>query len=212
MAAPIWNGIELDAMRELHFVLVVKPPSLLRPLGLSFQIPCLSLLTLLYARVIGKLVLFGICRLCAGRRSFPSSLQPCRGAVCRGVWPRRTRTVCRGGICGGGEGVYGEEEDQDGVLIMRDLASDTLSHYAVASRDQVEQGGCSSGRAERIRIRPRSRNTIRYDWPCTCQTQMWLMMRVWLDIKLLKHPDHRPIICPCLYSYHPIRLCDPPLN
>lgn len=33
MAAPVWNGVELDAVGELHLVGVVKPPDLLCPLG-----------------------------------------------------------------------------------------------------------------------------------------------------------------------------------
>jgi hypothetical protein len=109
MAAPVRHSIELDAVRELHLVLVVKPLSLLCPLGLSLQIPRVSLLALFYALVVGKLELFGICRLCVGCSNTPSSLQPCRGAVRRVVWPRRTGTVCRGGIRGGDKGVYGEE-------------------------------------------------------------------------------------------------------
>lgn len=109
MAAPVRHGIELDAVRELHLVLVVESLSLLCPLGLSLQIPRLVLLALLYALVIGKLVFFGVFGLCAGCSNTPSSLQPCRGAVCRVVWPRGTGTVCRGGIRGGGLGVYGEE-------------------------------------------------------------------------------------------------------
>jgi len=33
MAAPVWNGVELDAVGKLHLVLVIKPPGLLCPLG-----------------------------------------------------------------------------------------------------------------------------------------------------------------------------------
>lgn len=28
MAAPVWDSIELDAVREAHFVLLVEPPAL----------------------------------------------------------------------------------------------------------------------------------------------------------------------------------------
>jgi hypothetical protein len=123
MAAPVWNGIELDAVGELHFVLFVKPPDLLCPPGLLLQILQFPVLSLLYARVVCKFELFGVWELGAGWRwtNSPSSLQPYRGVVCRIVWPWGTGIVFRGGIHGGREGVYGEDVEPV-MLIMRNIS------------------------------------------------------------------------------------------
>lgn len=58
VATPVRHSVELDAVGELHLVLVVKPTALLSPLGCS---PCFFFLLLVPFRdssVVGELVLF----------------------------------------------------------------------------------------------------------------------------------------------------------
>jgi hypothetical protein len=73
MAAPVRNGIELDAVGKLHLVDLFELADLLRALGFSFEVPCIFLLLLFYARVVGEFVLFKVYKLVLVRRKAPSS-------------------------------------------------------------------------------------------------------------------------------------------
>jgi hypothetical protein len=89
MTAPIRHSIELNAVRELHLVCLVKLADLLRALGFSFEISCVSLPAILYASVVCKFVFLKIGKLVLARRkSTPSSSQSCRGLSVRNVEPR----------------------------------------------------------------------------------------------------------------------------
>lgn len=96
MTAPIWHSIELNAVRELHLVCLVKLAALLCALGLPFKVSGVPLPAILYAGVVCKFVLLKIGKLVlvlvlvlARRKAFPSSSQPCcRGLVVRNVEPR----------------------------------------------------------------------------------------------------------------------------
>jgi hypothetical protein len=103
MAAPVRDGIELDAVGELHLVSLFELADLLRAPGLSFGVACVPLLSFFNARVVGKFVLFEVRELVLARRKAPSSNRPLR--VLRSV---RVRAACvwfRGGMgrraCGG---------------------------------------------------------------------------------------------------------------
>jgi len=78
VAAPIGHRIELDAVRELHIVLLVEFADLLRSPCFA---PCKLLFAVLDTRVIGELEFLEVCKpVCAGReRRPPANGQPYRG-------------------------------------------------------------------------------------------------------------------------------------
>jgi hypothetical protein len=87
VTAPIRNSIELYAVGELHLVLLIKPLELV-----------LLLPAVLYASVIKKLEFLKVCEaVTAGRKSVPSSSEPCRGQSIRIGCPSRATEVCGGG-------------------------------------------------------------------------------------------------------------------
>jgi hypothetical protein len=89
MTAPIRHSIELNAVRELHLVCLVKLADLLCTLGFPFKVFCVPLPAILYASVVCKFVFLKIGKLVPARRkTFPSSSQPCRGLGVRNVEPR----------------------------------------------------------------------------------------------------------------------------
>ena len=79
MTAPVWDRVELDAVRKLHLVGLFKLCKLLRSLlGFSFKFSRVLLLPLFCARVVGEFVLFEVCELVLARRKAPSSNRPIR--------------------------------------------------------------------------------------------------------------------------------------
>lgn len=61
VAAPVRDSVELDAVGELHLVLIVEPAALLGPLGCAarfFRFSVADLTSRLDVRVVDKLVLF----------------------------------------------------------------------------------------------------------------------------------------------------------
>lgn len=76
MAAPVRDRIELDAMRELHVVLLVEFPELLGPPGVALR---KLLLAVLDTRVVGELEFLEVCKPVGARRGrwSPSTCQPC---------------------------------------------------------------------------------------------------------------------------------------
>ncbi len=85
MTAPVWHRIELNTVRELHFVCLVELTELLLSLCLSLRMSSLSLLAVFYASVVGEFVLLEICDLSVvvvpRRRGTPSSWQLGRKAI-----------------------------------------------------------------------------------------------------------------------------------
>jgi hypothetical protein len=77
VTAPVGHGIELNAVGELHVVLLVKSADLLGPPG----VPLSTLrLTVLDARVVDEFEFLEVCELvCAGRGEPPFFCQPRRG-------------------------------------------------------------------------------------------------------------------------------------
>ena len=79
MATPIGHRVELNAVRELHFVCLIKLTELFLSFCLLLQISCLPLLTVLYSSVVGELVLLETCKLVGlvvpRRKGAPSSWQ-----------------------------------------------------------------------------------------------------------------------------------------
>lgn len=57
MTAPIRHSIELNAVGELHFVLLVKFLKLLRLLSLTPKLSCALLLLMLVVVIVGEFVL-----------------------------------------------------------------------------------------------------------------------------------------------------------
>ena len=98
MAAPVRDGIELDAVGELHLVGLFELADLLGPLGLSFKIPCVLLLSPLNARVVSEFVFFEVGELVLARRKAPSSKRPLR--VLRSASVRAACVWFRGGMGG----------------------------------------------------------------------------------------------------------------
>lgn len=62
MAAPIWNSIELDTMRELHLVLFLKPAALFVSFLFPSSLAVCGVSSSLDGRVIDKLEL--LARIC----------------------------------------------------------------------------------------------------------------------------------------------------
>jgi hypothetical protein len=83
MAAPVWNSIELDAVRKLHFVRLVKFLDFLRPFCLPTQMVQLSRLFTFDFRVINKFKLLELLELLPTWRRILSPFQPGRmGILC----------------------------------------------------------------------------------------------------------------------------------
>lgn len=127
VAAPVRYRIELNAVGELHVVLLVEFTELLCPPGVALR---KLLLAVLDTRVVGELEFLEVCKPVGARRGrwSPSTCQPCgeegMSAECVGLVPaRRVRT--RGGLGRSyGEGELGKSSGKErSYSIVRDTSS-----------------------------------------------------------------------------------------
>ena len=113
MGAPVWDRIELDAVGELHLVLLLEPPALLVPFGRSSGFPILAVAPGLYVGVVLEFVL--LLKLLPGPTlccCTPSSFLGSRGLSASGWW---TCVAERGGTPEWRVGWYGERLGQPRV-------------------------------------------------------------------------------------------------